>query len=537
MCGIAGIIGQDAGATFLNQLLNPIAHRGEPQYRNEVLILPRIAIGAHRLAIVDEATGKQPKQDSSKKIFSVFNGEIYNHLKLRQELVLDAPFSSRCDSEVVLRAYLKWGDEFIQYLDGKYAIAIYDSNKKTLVLARDTMGIKPLYYTQYQNNWIFSSELKSLVSIKDDALDIIELEPGSIWKNGDVKKYFILKHFSNNHTSDSSLSDYIPELKERLIAAVNKRIPQESSSIACLLSGGIDSAIITYIASKIHPKVVAYTLAAPNMPSSDLQASRVLCEQFGIEHVIVSPSVHEMQEFYLQEGVYMTESFEPVLVRNAVSYNFLCRQVVNDGFKYCLNGEGADELFGGYDFVKEVPTHLQDEIIWHSLSILHKTYLQMADRASMYTTLEARVPYLDKELIAYCLLLPPNARICGENNKVILRKLFKNELPESITNRRKSGMNEGAGFGINASQSSIYYNAVQVYYKEYPEKYREDLAVCNENAKHHEIDLTAIEEVYNFAKFFKFNYIKLRDSKTRFQLNTKLRQESFEYLLNSKVRA
>lgn len=98
-------------------------------------------------------------------------------------------------------------------------------------------------------------------------------------------------------------------------------------------------------------------------------------------------------------------------------------------------------------------------------------------------------------------------------------------------------MNEGAGFGINASQSSIYYNAVQVYYKEYPEKYREDLAVCNENAKHHEIDLTAIEEVYNFAKFFKFNYIKLRDSKTRFQLNTKLRQESFEYLLNSKVRA
>ena len=528
MCGIAGIIGSDANEIYLNQLLNPISHRGELMYRNETLILPYMAIGAHRLAIVDEGTGKQPWRDSARKISSVFNGEIYNHVDLRYELSLDAPFLSKCDSEVVLRAYLKWGDEFVHYLDGKYAVAIYDENKKLLILARDPMGVKPLYYTQHRENWVFSSELKSLVTINDDSLEIVEIEPGSIWKNGIITKYFTLDNFSKPHPADLPISGYIPQLKKHLTAAVSKRIPQESSGIACLLSGGIDSSIITYLASKIHSKVVAYTLAAPNMPSEDLQAAKTLCQQFDIEHVIVSPSVTEMQEFYLKKGVYMTESFEPILIRNAVSYHFLCRKVAEDGFKHCLNGEGADELFGGYDFVKEAPTHQQDDIIWHSLSIIHKTYLHMADRASMYATLEARVPFMDKELVKFSLSLPSEARIHKNNNKVILRKLFENELPKSITNRRKSGMNEGAGFGINASTASIYYSAVQDYYDQYPNKYDEDIILCKKMINHIQVDLTSMEEIYHLSSFVKLGYVKLKGSTRRLQLNTKLRQKSSE---------
>ena len=530
MCGIAGIVGEQASEDLLNQLLLPIAHRGEISYRDEKLVLSGMAIGTHRLAIVDEFSGKQPIQSEDKRVFCVFNGEIYNHIELRRQLSLDKHFLSECDSEVVLRAYLKWGEKFVKHLDGKYGIAIFDKSKNVLILARDPMGIKPLYYGSFKNNWVFSSELKSLTTLQNELGNIIELAPGSIWKNGVCKPYFNLKNFSKQQVNDLPLLECSAKLKDCLIKAIRKRIPEGETKIACLLSGGVDSSIITYIARQLHPKVVAYTLAAPHMPSADLTAARMLCEEFDIKHVIVSPPIQEMQQFYLEQGVYMTESFEPVLVRNAVSYHFLCRQVVADGFKYCLNGEGADELFGGYDFVREAPLHLQDDVIWHSLSIIHKTYLQMADRASMYTTLEARVPYMDKDLVDFCLSLPPKARVSGNDNKVLLRQTFKDELPEGIVNRRKTGMNEGAGFGVNASRESIYHQAVKSYYENDPAKLEEDLELCQKVAIEGKIDLMEIEEVYNFSQFVRLGYIKLTNSRSRLQLNTKLKQNLIQPL-------
>ena len=523
MCGISGIIGPIATDHLLKELLDPIAHRGELRYRHETLIRSGLAIGTHRLAIVDEVTGKQPVQDSHQRVFCVFNGEIYNHAALRKELVSHHSFFSNCDSEVVLKAYLQWGDDFAKYLDGKFAIFIFDEAKNISILARDPMGVKPLYYTKYQESWLFSSELKSFSSINDEDLEILEIEPGSIWKNGEIKKHFTLERFLKTPSNDSLFSMQ-PAFKSHLFKAVAKRIPKEADRIACLLSGGIDSSVITYLASQIHPHVVAYTLAAPHMPSADLQAAKTLSQHCNIEHVVVSPSVQEMQKLYLEEGVYMTESFEPVLVRNAVSYHFVCRQIAKDGFKHCLNGEGADELFGGYDFVREAPASRQDDVIWHSLSIIHKTYLQMADRASMYATLEARVPYLDKDLIAFCLSLPPEARISGDKNKVILRQSFKDELPESIINRKKTGMNEGAGFGINATKESIYYKAVEAYYGQYPNQFDKDIALCK-TVKIRQIDLTDIEEIYNFAKFSRLKYTHLKGSMMKLQLNTRLKPE------------
>lgn len=528
MCGIAGIIGKNANETLLKEILFPIEHRGETLHRNETLVIPgAMAIGTHRLAIVDEPSGKQPVQAKNREIYCVFNGEIYNHAILRQILCdkSDNQFTSQCDSEVVLYAYLKWGDDFVQHLDGKFAIAIFDQEKNVFILARDPMGIKPLYYTQLQGDWIFASELKALTSLKAKLSDIIELEPGTLWKNGIVKPYFKLKKFSTLKNFNAPIDHYSKQLTHFLSKAVQKRIPDKASKIACLLSGGVDSSIITYLARQLHPKVVAYTLAAPHMPSADLLAAQKLCQELDIEHIIVSPSVHEMQQFYLNEGVYMTESFEPVLVRNAVSYHFLCRRVVEDGFKYCLNGEGSDELFGGYDFVREAPIQLQDDIIWHSLSIIHKTYLQMADRASMYATLEARVPFMDKDLVEFCLSLPSNARIHGKDNKFLLREAFKKVLPESIAYRRKTGMNEGAGFGVNATKESIYYQAVKAYYENNIDQFEHDLNLCKQIDTLGIFDLNDIEEVYDFARFVDLNFSKLKNSLSRLQLNTKLKQK------------
>ena len=523
MCGVAGIFGISPSETSLRRLLEPIKHRGEEKYRYELFVTPKVALGMHRLGIVDEPHGEQPFQSQDGSVVTLLNGEIYNHNELRQALSHLFKFSTSCDTEVVLNAYLKWGYDFVNHLDGKFAIAIYDSRRKELILARDPMGIKPLYYSFHEGNWLFSSELKSLVPNVNG--EIIELAPGSLWINAQEKSYFTLGNFESNELLDKENHSYIPILKETLKRAVEKRIKKEDPKIACLLSGGVDSSIVTYLASQIHPKVVAYTIAEAGKNSQDLQSSILLTKFLNIEHVIVSPPVDIMSEFYLKHGVYMTESFEPVLVRNAVTYHFVCRQVAADGFKYCLNGEGADELFGGYDFVREAPKEKQDQLIWHSLSIIHQSYLKMADRASMYTTLEARVPYMDKKLVELALSLPPQARIHEGINKFALRSLFQKELPIEITHRKKVGMNEGAGFGVNQSDQSIYYKAVKAYYDKMPQQYEHDMALCSKEDDLNNIDLNQIEEVYNFARFVELGFKKLRGGTQRIQLNTPLRRD------------
>ena len=396
MCGIAGVFGDKPNLQELEQVLANIEHRGEKKHRYETFIGDGAAIGMHRLAIVDEKHGKQPFVSRDGQVALIFNGEIYNHNDLREKLdPSKVNFHSHCDTEVILESYLRWGLKFVNYLDGKFAIAIYDQQKKRLVLARDPMGVKPLYYSYDGSKTYFASEVKALTGNTDG--DIHELLPGTLWVNGRRKKYFKLGDFNMSLSLDVK-RDQALDLKKALENAVRKRIKQRDSKIACLLSGGVDSSIITYLATLSHSNVVAYTLSDPSKNSQDLIAAKKLCSFLNIEHVVVSPPIEEMQEFYLQHGVYMTETFEPVLTRNAVAYYFVCKRVAADGFKYCLNGEGADELFGGYDFIRQAPREHQDLLTRYSLSIIHNSYLKMADRASMYTTLEARVPYMDKKL-------------------------------------------------------------------------------------------------------------------------------------------
>lgn len=523
MCGIAGILGKNISESELKKLLDPIIHRGEEKYRYETLVTPEIALGMHRLGIVEEASGAQPFQSQDKQVAVIFNGEIYNHHDLRKQLSPEFNFCSRSDGESILNAYLKWDKSFVEYLDGKFAIAIYDGRKKKLILARDPMGVKPLYYAFQKGKILFSSEVKSL-SLNVDS-EIFELSPGSLLIDSQQAPYFSLGNFNSKEMPHEESMQKQSDLKEVLKKAVRKRIKEEDPQIACLLSGGVDSSIITYLATQNHPNVIAYTLAEPHKNSGDLKAAARLTEFLKIKHVVVSPSIEEMSNFYLKYGVYMTESFEPVLVRNAVAYHFVCKKVAADGFKYCLNGEGADELFGGYDFVREAAQEMQDSLIRHSLSIIHNSYLKMADRASMFTTLEARVPYMDKELVKMALSLPPKARISGNMNKVALRALFRGELPDEIIYRKKIGMNEGAGFGVNQPNQSIYYHAVKSHYQKNMKLYERDLGLCAPNDQENNIDLAQIEEVYNFARFVELGFNKLKNSTNRLQLNTSLKHE------------
>lgn len=517
MCGIAGIKGILANPKTLSKMLQRISHRGESIYQQESLLLDSLTIGMNRLAIIDEENGVQPASYNH-EVFCIFNGEIYNHGQLRQELSSYYNFQSNCDTEVVLKSYLHWGIDFLNKLDGKFAFCLVDIKNDKLLLARDHIGIKPLYYATFDDNLFFSSEIKSFCELPF-IIEIKMLLPGTYWLNGSEKKYYCTPEYSVIYEHPQII---LHGIKSRLINAVQKRIPHESTKIACLLSGGIDSSIITYIANKHHNNVEAFTFANPDTCSSDLEFAKLLCDALNIKHIIVSPTKQELKSFYLKYGVYVTESYEPVLVRNAVSYHFVCKSVKDHGYKYVLNGEGADELFGGYAFFKEVPEADRDIEIRNSLLNIHQTYLHMADRASMYTTIEARVPFMDKEFIKYCMSMPSSFRINGICEKWALREIFKNELPDAIIKRPKIGMNEGSGFGRNVRGESVYYEAVKEYYEMDNTAKKRDLGACAHYALSFKINLDDIEEVYNFSRFIEYQYIRYANSRTRLQLNTQL---------------
>lgn len=521
MCAIAGIFGVNASSQRLNNLLSVMSHRGEAAYQNDTYVIKgQAAIGMHRLGIVDEQYGKQPVFNKGNTIFCVFNGEIYNYKSLGDEISGTSGLSLYSESEVILNAYINWGEEFVKKLDGKFAIAIIDLIKQDVFLARDHMGVKPLYICHNNGSISFASEIKALVDVLDDKQNknIISLQPGEYWTQGKSNKYFNFPKLNSHISSDLSM---LPAIRQSLEDAVYKRIPRNAHKIACLLSGGIDSSIITYIASRQHKDVIAYTLNIAGEESSDYKASKLLCDAFDIKHVVVSPSIQEMQDFYLQHGVYMTESFEPILVRNAVSYYFVCKHIAKDGFKYALTGEGADELFGGYDFIKHVDIDQQDSLIQHSLDIISQTYLKMSDRASMYATLEARVPFMDKNFVTLCSNLPKNYRLSTVQNKVALRYMYSNVLPLEINQRKKLGMNHGSGFGINNSEASIYYQAISDYYESNPKSLVDDLATVSLWNNKFMIDNNNIEEVYNFTKYIQYGYQQYVN-RDRLQLNGSL---------------
>lgn len=517
MCGIAGIKGKLATQVVLDKMLQRISHRGESLYQRESLIHDGLTIGMNRLAIVDEEHGKQPVSYNN-EVFCIFNGEIYNHPQLRQELSVYYNFESNCDTEVILKSYLHWGIDFLNKLDGKFAFCVVDLKNDQLLLARDHIGIKPLYYVVSEDSLLFSSEIKSFCDLPLSS-EINMLPPGSYWLNGLEKKYYSIPEYSSPHEEEQVI---LHRIKACLINAVQKRIPHESKKIACLLSGGIDSSIITYIASKYHVNVEAFTFANLDTHSADLESAQLLCNAFNIKHIIVSPTKQELKNFYLKYGVYVTESYEPVLVRNAVSYHYVCKAVKDHGYKFVLNGEGADELFGGYAFFKEVPEADRDIAIRNSLLDIHQTYLHMADRASMYSTIEARVPFMDKKFIEYCMNMPSSFRINGMCEKWALREIFKEELPEAIVKRPKTGMNEGSGFGKNVPTESIYYEAVKEYYEMDSANYKRDLTSATQYRGSFKINLDDIEEVYNFARFIEYQYTRYPPSRIRLQLNTKL---------------
>jgi asparagine synthase (glutamine-hydrolysing) len=521
VCGIAGVFGSNAAKCDVTKMLRKISHRGDLSHQCEIIEMSNFKFGTNRLAIVDEQTGRQPFSSVDGLVHCILNGEIYNHHELRKKFQRHYQFKGQCDSEVILAGYLSIGKDVFEHIRGMYSIAIYDGKVDDWYLARDHLGIKPLYYAFQNDNSLFASELKSFHGVDVDTIK--DFPCGGVMKNKVLIKKNKPYHFSQKNEGRWADADVIKSGYKKLEQAVSRMLPPATETAVCMLSGGVDSSSILTLMRKVHKgSVVAYTFYNKDASTSDdYNAAKTICDYLGIPLKVVTPSKKQLTNFYKKSGVWMTETYEPALVRNAVSYHFLSKKISSDGHKFALSGEGADELLGGYDYFQLLPKNKIDQHIEKSLHQINHTYLKMADRASMFATLEVRVPYLDEDWVAFNASLPHEFRIRGTENKWLLRNIMPNMLPEAIRKRAKLGMNQGAGFGSNDPGKSIYYQAIVEHYRESLTRKRADLKILAAYRNSYIIDESDVEEVFNFCRYVEFGFIRLDKSMSRPQLNTR----------------
>ncbi len=457
MCGIAGIIGSTSHKEITN-MLNPIKNRGEnePTFKE----IGNAILGNTLLEILDSENGEQPIFNKDKSLAIVLNGEIYNYKTLRKELQQKGyVFNTKTDTEVILFLYQEYQEKLLDKLEGMFAFVIYDKNKDVYFAGRDPYGIKPLYYSIYENKFFFSSELKSFTNTK--CTEFKELTPGFYIKNGEIKKwYFGLDNIYFNQDIKFEIAKN--RIKELLTNAVKKRVDTKLP-IAVFFSGGIDSTIILHLLRQFHNNVLA--LIVGHNDAEDTIHAIKYCKENGIKFKQIDFTDITLTNL-IPDVIYRIETFEPNPVRGATLSYLLSQEANKLGYKIALCGEGSDEIFAGYgDFLKIDNSEFLDYQI-KLMKDLHRTQLLRVDRTAMGFSLEVRVPFLDMELVEFALSLPIEFKINKLNNKLttkfILREAFKDELPNYIYERKKMTLMKGAGAGKVNRGTGLFYDFTNI---------------------------------------------------------------------------
>lgn len=433
MCGIAGVIQQPASRT-VETMIKTILHRGPDGHG--VMDVSNGTLGHVRLAILDVEGGRQPMvyQDTS----IVFNGEIYNYRELQQKYLPDQPLQTHSDTEVLIHLYRKLGLECVHLLDGMFAFVIHHEGE--FLMARDPLGIKPLYYGSSPDGqpFCFASELKAL---KGHAHAIHEF-PAGHWYHS--KKGW--RRYYNIHETiqpfEGMETDTLPLIRSTLKDAVTKRLLSDVP-VGVSLSGGLDSSIVSMLACQGAERLHSFAVGVEG--SEDLPASRQMSKFINTQHHQLVYTETDMVDA-LPDVLFYLETFDPALVRSAIPNYFLAK-LVSEHVKVFLTGEGADEIYAGYEYLSGFtsPEALQGEMI-EITEALHNTNLQRADRMSMAFGLEARVPFLDVKSVALALGFPPAWKLHNRRvPKHLLRQAFLNDLPENIVHRPKQKFSKGAG--------------------------------------------------------------------------------------------
>jgi asparagine synthase (glutamine-hydrolysing) len=437
------------------QMAQKVRHRG-PDWSG--IYSSENAILAHeRLAIVDPTSGKQPiLSEDGLKVIAV-NGEIYNHQNLKDSFATDYNFRTESDCEVILALYEKKGINFLNDLNGIFAFALYDSSNDKYIIARDHMGIIPLYMGWDKDDVFYvSSELKSLEGVCDK----IELFPPGHYlesSSTDLKKWYNPEWVSYDHVKESKTS--IKAIHDSLSAAVKRQLMSDVP-YGVLLSGGLDSSITSALAKKFAskriesndkqdawwPQLHSFSVGLEDAP--DLKAARIVADHIGTIHHEINFTVQEGIDA-IRDVIYHLETYDITTIRASTPMYLIARAIKSLGIKMVLSGEGADELFGGYLYFHKAPNakEFHEETV-RKLDKLHQYDCLRANKSLAAWGIEGRVPFLDKEFIDVAMNINPEDKMIknGRIEKWVLREAFKDYLPESVLWRQKEQFSDGVGY-------------------------------------------------------------------------------------------
>ena len=459
MCGIVGIFNIPEQTPELRQkalhMSQKIRHRG-PDWSG--IHVGSHAILAHeRLSIVDPQSGGQPLFSPDRKKILAVNGEIYNHQDIRNRYKDKYEFQTGSDCEAILALYNDKGFDFLEDLSGIFAFALYDEEKNDFIIARDPIGVIPLYIGKDHNGMVYcASELKALEGFCDEYEPFL---PGHYYIGSEGKQvkwykrdWYDYENVKDNHTS-------IEELREGLESAVKRQLMSDVP-YGVLLSGGLDSSVISAIAKKYSakriesgdrmdawwPQLHSFAIGLKGAP--DLAKAREVADHIGTVHHEINYTIQEGLDA-IRDVIYFIETYDVTTVRASTPMYLLARVIKSMGIKMVLSGEGADEIFGGYLYFHNAPT--PKEFHTETVRKLGKLYLYdclRANKALSAWGVEGRVPFLDKEFLDIAMRINPADKMCPGNTieKRVVREAFSDMLPESIVWRQKEQFSDGVGY-------------------------------------------------------------------------------------------
>ncbi|MFC3502252.1 asparagine synthetase B family protein [Micromonospora krabiensis] len=442
MCGIAVSVGPEADPAVFRRMLAVLAPRGEV---TEVRYETGLLVGTRRLRVVDRDRAVQPWTSADERWLLCYNGEVFNHRELRAELLRHGhTFRTDGDTEVVLAAFERWGEDAVGRLRGEYAFVVVERATGRVYLARDPLGVKPLYWTRKPGCLHLASEVKALVGY---GAPIGEVPPGHHgWADADGHLRL------RPHVDLLALGDGPPPIDDPDEAALLVRAAVRDSirarvdtdlTVGVVLSGGLDSSIVLRHVRETHPDCVAVTVGVPDSP--DVAYARRLAADLGVPHEVVELRPRDIRLADIREAIRLSELTEYGDIINAVVSVPLFRRLRQLGVKVALTGDGSDELFGGYPMYHEVGPAASRRLFLHKISNLGRTELQRVDRTSMGHGVETRVPFLDLSVVELAMRLALSLKMRDGQEKWILRRAFADVLPDYVRRRPKNPMSYSSG--------------------------------------------------------------------------------------------
>ncbi len=460
MCGIVGIFNVREQSEELRrkalEMSRRIRHRG-PDWSG-IWCGGSVILAHERLSIVDPESGGQPLVSPDGKQVLAVNGEIYNHQEIRRRYAGKYDFRTGSDCEVILALYRDKGPDFLEELSGIFAFALYDAEQDAFLIARDPVGVIPLYigFDDADGKVFVASELKALEGQCERYEPFL---PGHLYwsREPGMKRWYTREWMEYDAVKDGPAS--VLELREALMDAVKRQLMSDVP-YGVLLSGGLDSSVIsaiaeTYSAMRIEddsrtrawwPRLHSFAVGLKGAP--DLAKARLVAEHIGTVHHEINYTIQEGLDA-LRDVIYYTETYDVTTVRASTPMYLLARVIKSMGIKMVLSGEGADEIFGGYLYFHKAPDAraFHEETV-RKLSKLHLYDCLRANKSLAAWGVEGRVPFLDKEFLDVAMRLNPEAKMCPGKTieKRLVREAFADLLPEEIVWRQKEQFSDGVGY-------------------------------------------------------------------------------------------